>query len=221
MRWIVVALLLMNVGYFIQGVVTSPGGLGSPSPIDSMDEGELRLLEIVRDSALIPAQERSSSFTQTCVRIGPLPTFEDALSLQEWFNQWGVSSVVVTEGQALPQQFRVYRPPQPDREALTVKVDQFRALVADAGLTVDIYPITRGVLENGIGFGIYEDLISATAISTQLLNLGVSVLVESLTQSSEPIYLQSTLGRSSGNNPSFRWDLPPGYDGIQVSENVC
>ena len=194
---------------------------GAPSPTALVDGGELRPLEIVPDFAFNMDQGPSLGSTRTCIRFGPLPTFEDAQSLQEWFSQRGASSVVVTQGNALPQQFRVYRQPQPDRESLTEQVDQLRALVADAGLTVDIYPITRGVLENGIGFGIYDDLTSATVISNWLLDLGVPVSVESLTQSTEPIYLESAPGRSGGTYPSYIWDLPPGYDGIQVSENVC
>ncbi|MEQ8952722.1 MAG: hypothetical protein RL120_01215, partial [Gammaproteobacteria bacterium] len=187
MRYIVVFLVLANLAYFgwdyflaepVQPVALAPGNRAL------LNNGLTLLREFDAQSAQLRADGPS------CFHVGAFPSVDDANSFAAAMAQRGLQARLYLTGEALDPLYRLYIPPLSTQNVATITLDGLAAVLAQAGLEIETYIVTRGVLSNAIALGVYDDAELANALQQQVIGLGYPVELEAIPRSTGVIQVE-------------------------------
>ncbi len=186
MRYIVVFLVLVNLAFFgwdyflaepVQFQESRPGR-------ELLNNGLSLLTEFdARSEALLEGSPR-------CLFVGDFPSVDDANSFAAAMGQQGLQARLYLTGDPLEPQFRVFIPPLSSQNVATITLDGLSEVLAQAGLDIETYIITRGLLSNAIALGVYTESDAAEAIREQVAALGYQVELEAIPRSTGAIQVQ-------------------------------
>ncbi len=221
MRYIAVFLLLANIGYFgwhqyhidpdsmVQSAVDRPllnNGLMLISEFNQQAEQQARINEEAR---------------RVCSVISGFSSVDDANSFITQARQRGLGVQLHLTGDPLEPQYRVLLPPSSSRTIATITLDGLSERIRQAGLEIETYIITRGALENAIALGVFLEMDSATEVRNQVLELGYSVEIEEIQQSTGDIQVLLT-PLDSGQIENPQWlGLTVDRPYLTRTENLC
>jgi hypothetical protein len=124
-------------------------------------------------------------------------------------------------GVPLDPQYRVYIVPASSRNVATITLDGVSERLAAADLQVETYLITRGLLENGIGLGVFAAEDGAVAVMGQVTELGYDVEIEEIPRSEGEIQVWLR-PPDSGQVGDSKWlDLSADRPYLTRTENLC
>jgi len=221
LKYIAVFLVLVNLGYLawlnFGATPVAPVGFSEPKPLLSngmilLSEYQSRLLE---EGLILAAQNRM------CLLVTGFSNFDDAISFEDAASKRGLSTSRQLLGNLQASQFRVYLPPATSRAIAAITLDTLSDHAAEADLSIEIFLITRGLLENSIALGVLPSLAEAEGIKAALISLGYSPVIQELPQSDQGIAIQ--LGsESSLSLESSDWlSLIEQRSYLNALENLC
>ena len=237
MKWILVAMILVNAGFAAwaanrdapvesspSAAATIPGHVNRLLLLSELDENPLR-----ERAASKPAGEQEtiaqtgtedfakaqtqSRATEICFSVGPLANVEDVDRIGAWLaSRGGVSTLREGERREVSR-FWVYFPPFQSRDAALTRVQQLKDNQID-----DIYVIHRGDMANAISLGLYSHRESLERRLGELRSKGYEPSIERRYESK----------KSSWFDASF----PPGitfskehfvaqFPSVEASESSC
>lgn len=215
MRYIAIFLLLANIGYFAWVRYTAePATLSVPgTPRQLLNTGLILISEYEAQLAARPALN--------CFTIGSFSTIDDASSLILEVGEAAFASDVSLSGDPLSPQYRVFIPPASSRGIATITLDGLSDTLSAAEVEIDIYLITRGMLENGIALGVFSELAAAQAARNAVQGLGYAPEIEEIPRSTGEIQVQlQVLERYVLENPAWL-DFTVDRPDLVITENLC
>jgi hypothetical protein len=220
LRYIALFLLIANIGYFVWTFVRP---LESEStayqPRELINSGLMLVSEFEAQTAALALENVVDS--KTCSIVSGFATVDDAngfILLAQRLNLVGLLNLT---GGALPSQYRVFLPSEPNRSLATRKLDSVSAAVEAAQLQVETYLITRGPLSEGVGLGVFIDAEEAGLVQSQLSELGYMPEIEEIPRSMGEIRV---LLRSLNSNQveGAEWlELSDDRPDLTRTENLC
>lgn len=215
MRYIVIFLLLANIGYFswirYRAEPIIPSLPSMPRPL--LNSGLTLVSEYEAQVAARPALN--------CFTLGGFNTIDDASSFIAELGEVAFASRVSLSGDPLSPQYRVFLPPASSRGIATITLDSLSDSLSAAEMESDIYLITRGVLENGIALGVFFELAAAEAARNGVQGLGYAPEIEEIPRSTGEIQVQlQVLERVVLENPEWL-DLTVDRPDLINIENLC
>jgi hypothetical protein len=221
LKYIAVFLVLANLGYLawlnFGATPVTPIGVSEPKPL--LSDGMILLSEyqsrVLEEEIMLAAQNRM------CLSVTGFSNFDDALGFEDAASKRGLSTSQQLLGNLQASQFRVYLPPASSRAIAAITLDTLSERAAEADLTIEIYLITRGLLENSIALGVLSNRAEAEDIQAALVSLGYSPVIQELPQSDQGISIQ--LGsKSSLSLESSDWlALVEQRSYLNALENLC
>jgi|TARA_B110000908_G_C10087795_1_gene372567 hypothetical protein len=221
LKYIAVFLVLVNLGYLawlnFGATPVAPVAFSEPKPL--LSDGMILLSEyqsrVLEEGLILASQNRM------CLLVTGFSDFDDAISFEVAASNRGLSTSQQLLGNPLASQFRVYLPPASSRAIADITLDTLSEQAADADLSIEIYLITRGLLENSIALGVLPSLAEAEGIKAALINLGYSPVIQELPLSDQGIGIQ--LGsESSLSLESSDWlSLIEQRSYLNALENLC
>ena len=212
MRYIAVFLLLANIGYF---------GWNYLQPKSNVIPQAAQAKPLLVSGLMLASEYQPPEPDPTCSMVTGFSTVDDANSFIVLAESLLVSARLTLSGDPLPAQYRLYLPPLSSREQATSTLDALSARIKEAGLEVETYLITRGVLENGIALGVFSDIAEAERVTNQLEALNYGAEIEEIPQSSGDIRVELEPNDSVKiENP--RWlELTADRPSLTRTENLC
>lgn len=221
MRYIVMFLIVANLGYFGWQIYfpseSFPAVAAEPRPL--LKQGLLLLHEFNTQSAnLAQAQTHAA---RPCYLVGDFNGIDDVNSFLQRIAAIGYRAELHLAGEVLPPSYRVYLPPASNREIATITLDGLSERLVVENLQVETYLITRGLLENAVALGVFPVLEDALRIRDQVAGLGYLVEIEEIPQSTGA--LQIVLAKPDftpldvAEWLEFAGDRPD----LTYSENLC
>ncbi len=197
MKWIFVAMLLVNAGFAVwatdrevpvdpspRAAATLPGHVNRLLLLSELDEKPLRersptdLTRNVEEMGQLGAGNLNPDQSQgapaaICLSVGPLVNLEDVDRIGGWLtSRGGVSTLREGERREISR-FWVYFPPFQNREAAIIRVQQMQDAQID-----DIYVIHRGDMANAISLGLYSRRDSLDRRLSELRSKGYEPSIE-------------------------------------------
>lgn len=220
MRYIAVFLILANLAY-LGWNLTRPQ-LDRPEQTEArplLNTGITLLEEYRRDEQ--QQNEINARAEQQCSRVSGFLSLDEAESFIADARRAGLLAGLQLLGEPLPSNFRVYLPPASSRSIATITLDAISELLIAEGQEIESYLITRGLLENAVGLGVYEDEAVATSVADQVRALGYEPVVEEIRRSNGGIevWLRSA-SETRINDPEWL-DLTAERSNLSRSENLC
>jgi len=215
MRYIAIFLLLANIGYFSWiRYVAKP--ITPPVPNISRPLLNSGITLISEYEAQLAAQPALNCFT-----IGGFNTVDDASSLITELGEAVFAADVRLSGDPLSSQYRVFIPPASSRGIATITLDSLSDSLIAAEIEIEIYLITRGMLENGIALGVFAELADAQVALNAVQGLGYAPEVEEIPRSTGEIQAQlQVLERYVSENPAWL-GLTVDRPDLTITENLC
>ena len=220
MRYIALFLLIANIGYFIWTFVRplEPES-AAYQPRELINSGLMLVSEFEAQTAALVLENGVDS--KICSIVSGFATVDDAngfISLAKSLNLAGLLNLT---GGALPSQYRVFLPPEPNRLLATRKLDSVSATVEAAQLQVETYLITRGPLSEGVGLGVFLDAEEADLVQSQLSELGYMPEIEEIPRSMGEIQvLLRSLNSNQAEDPEWL-ELSDDRPDLTRTENLC
>ncbi len=221
MRYIAVFLLLVNIGYFGWNQThTDPVTLVQPA-VDRplLNTGLMLISEYNRQ-----AQQQTrinEDAARLCSVISGFANVDDANSFIMLAQQGGLGVLLNLTGDPLDPQYRVFLPPVSSRTIATTTLDGLSERIGQAGMEIETYIITRGLLENAIALGLFVDVDSATRVRNRVLALGYNVEIEEIPQSTGDIQVLLKPLDSSQIENSQWLGLAVDRPYLNRTENLC
>lgn len=221
MRYIAVFLLLANLAYFGWNQYR-PGPLVAPLVHEQRPLLNTGLMLISEFDAQVAAQQRiNEEASRLCAIVGSFPTVDEAKSFIAASADRGLGARLNMTGELIPPQYRVYLPPLTSRSIATITLDGLSERIAGAGLQIETYLITRGLLENAIALGLFARSNNAAAVRNQVVALGYRVEIEEIPQSTGEIQVQLT-PLDSAQIDNVEWlDLAADRPYLSRTEILC
>ena len=197
MKWILVAMIFVNIGFAVWAAnreivapespstaATLPGHVNRLLLLSEFDDNPLRE-RAGKDSAIQAgesidstgddgvAQQESSSRTEICFSVDPLSTTEEVDQIGEWLASRGGMSTLREDERREVSRFWVYFPPFENRDVALARVQQMQNDQID-----DIYVIHRGDKANAISLGLYSHRESLDRRLSELREKGYEPSIE-------------------------------------------
>jgi len=215
MRYIAIFLLLANIGYFSWVRFAAQPAI-PPVPTTPRPLLNTGLTLVSEYEAQLAAQPSLNCFT-----IEGFSTIDDASSLIAELGEAVFASDVSLGGDPLSSQYRVFIPPASSRGIATITLDSLSDSLTAAEMEIEIYLITRGMLENGIALGVFSDFSDAQATRSAVQGLGYGPEIEEIPRSTGEIRVQlQLLERYVLENPAWL-DLAVDRPDLVITENLC
>ena len=221
MKYIVLFLILANLGYFawlsVGATPIVPIGFSESRPL--LSDGMMLLSEynarVAGEELILSAQSR------TCLTVTGFSNFDDAISFEDVASNSGLSTSQQLMGSLLASLFRVYLPPASSQAVAAITLDTVKEKVAVSELAIETYLVTRGLLENSIALGVVSSLTEADEIQSALVSLGYNPEIQELPQSDGGIavYLSAASSLSLESSEWLSLILQRPY--LAAVENVC
>ena len=219
MRYIVIFLVLANLGYFgwrlYFPATALPAETTAARPL--LNQGLVLLSEYNAQAAA----QTAANPARLCYLVGDFLSVDDASSFLSVVESAGYRALLQLEGEPLPPNYRVYLPPMSSREVATITLDGLGERLDEQGLQIESYLITRGALENGVALGVFESQSSAAAIRDQVANLGYNVAIEEIPRSSGAVQLLLAKSDFSALDIAEWLDFAGDRVDLTYSENLC
>ena len=220
MRYIAVFLLLANLAYLGWNLTRPdavPAEQGEPRPL--LNTGITLLEEFRQDEQA--QQEINARSEQLCTLASGFLSLDEAEDFLADAREAGYLGAIQFRGAALPSHFRVYLPPASSRSVATIILDGVSERLAAAGLDIESYLITRGLLENAVALGVYDDEAAGRGVSEQLRMLGYEPVVEEIRRSEEGVEVWLRPPSTDRINESEWLDFTAERPNLTRSENLC
>lgn len=218
MRYIVIFLLLANLAYlgWSYFLAPEPVAVATPAARPLLNNGLMLLAEFDAQS-----QARQIRENGLCLDVGPFSSVDEANAFISAMQGLGFEARLDLTGEPLDAQYRVYLPPYPTQNVASITLQGLSRVLDQAGLEVETYLITRGLLSNAISLGIYTESNAATAVQQRVAALGYPVEIEPIPRSTGVIQVQLR-STDSGFIESPEWPEFTAFgDNLTTSENVC
>ena len=215
MRYIVVFLVLLNIGYFVWSqFVAEPFALPEPAaPRPLLNSGITLVSEFEAQLAALPARQ--------CFTVASFSTTDDANSFISELGDLVFDARIDLTGEALSSQYRVYLPPLTSRGIATITLDSLSESLEAAEMQVETYLITRGPLENGIALGVFSQRENAVNALEAVQGLGFAPEIEEIPRSTGEIQVQLQLSELDVlENPEWA-ALAAARPDLTITENLC
>jgi hypothetical protein len=217
MRYIAIFLLLANMGYFGWNHYR-PQSMVLPVSAESrplLNSGLILISEYQQGSG--------AEADSICYRVGNFTTVDEANGFIALAETKSLSARLSLSGEPLSAQYRVYLPPVSSRAIATMTLDALSERIVEAGLAIESYLITRGLLENGIALGVFADLAGATEVQNQLSEFGYGTEIDEIPRSSGDIRVELTaVSGSVDQTENVKWlELATARPYLTLVENLC
>lgn len=223
MRWIVLALLLANVGLFtwFQTAGRAPAAVVAADSAPVSEAGEtVELVSEVSAEQLAPAPVEPEPEPEVrgealCTMIGP---FEEAYQGEDVAERLRALQLeaelrnVEMQGQ---MRYWVFLAPRESRR------EAFRKLRELQAEGIDSYVIPKGSLTNGISFGIFSESERAEALAEELRGRGYRVRTREEPQTYLERWVVLPPGEVGGLAESFWSQLQLDYPELDRRQNLC
>lgn len=189
MRYIVFFLLAANLAYFGWQLYSPPPLLPADTamPRPMLNQGLVLLSEFNDQAAILEADAATPA--RLCYLVGDFNSIDEANSFLNLLQTMDYLAELHLAGEELPPLYRTYLPPASSREIATITLDGLSERLGGQNLQVETYLITRGLLENAVALGVYEELGEAQIVSDQVGELGYIVEIEVIHRSTGAIQL--------------------------------
>lgn len=220
MRYIALFLVLLNLAYLAWNLTRpAPPALEPSAPRPLLNTGLTLVSEYEADSAL--QAEINALASRQCTVASGFPSLDEASSFLAEARNAGFEAALEMGGQALEPLYRVYLPPASSRAIATITLDGLAERLAAAELAIDSYLITRGILENAIALGVYEDPERAQTVQASVAEMGYEAEIEELSRSTGEIRVWLRHPTAERVTDAEWLDLTAERDGLSRSENLC
>ncbi len=192
MRWILLALLLLNMALFACLWRLSPAVEQSGIGNSSDESPALMLLDEVQTAPvalpLRPPALVAGESVPACYELGP---FLDLADAQQFNLEYKDSFPAQIDNRQVQTRvdYRVYLPPYLSRDAAETALSELRAKLQAAGVAIDTLLITRGDLENGVALGLFAEQRNALNVESRLSRLGYEVLIIEEPRTQEQLWI--------------------------------
>lgn len=220
MRYIALFLLLLNLVYFGWNLSRpAPEPVVEPQSRPLLNTGLTLLSEFEADSEL---QARLNALaSRQCSGVSGLSTLDEANEFMAQARAAGLEAALELQGEALESQYRLYLPPASSRSIATITLDGLAERLQQAELEIDSYLITRGLLENAIALGVYEDLSRAQDVRASVAALGYAPEIEEIPRSTGEIRVWLRHPEAERVTEAEWLDLTAERPDLSRSENLC
>ena len=133
----------------------------------------------------------------------------------------GLSARGAVQGTLLPPVYRVYLAPFSSRDIASLRLEALQQAINDNGENIESFLITRGQLENGIAFGVFDTQAEATALADRLRTMGFDAQTGPVPQAEGVIFVQLSEVENQRISGSLWQELTLERPQIGRSENVC
>ena len=224
MRYIAVFLILANFAYlgwnlWQEQAAESPGTNEAVTQRPLLNTGLTLVSEYQAAAAEQAAREAEAS--RLCSLVAGFASLDEANTFIALAGQAGLSARLALSGDSLPSQYRVYLPPASSRSIATITMDGLGERLAEAGVDVETYLITRGLLENAIALGVYEQESAAAEVVAAVEALGYSPKSQDIPRSTGEPQVLLDPGPQARINEAEWLDLTAETPALSRSENVC
>lgn len=198
MRWIIIALVFANLGYFAWGSFQESRSsyqlhVGKPKTV--AESG--RRLVLLSESQPVPAVKEEAEVRATlsagpedaesveqCLAVGPFQSSDVVDQVQQRLFSLGINSKERANNVNPTADYWVHIPPLASRDAA---IRLLRELQAQK---IDSFVITQGELTNGISLGLFSKYDSAKSVRRRLVAADYSVEIKTLSQEPESWWLE-------------------------------
>ena len=220
MRYIVIFLLLANLVYL---------GWNYYQPAPSAPASELTRpllnngLMLLSEFEVVAAEQArlNAEAARLCAQITGFASVDDANSLIAAARALGLQATLELTGTALAPRFRVFLPPASSRSIATITLDSLSERIRNAGMQIETYLITRGLLENAIALGVFTSLSAAEMTRQQLQELGYEAEIEEIPRSDGDIEVWLKDPDSDQVGDTEWLDLSAERPELSRAENLC
>ncbi len=198
MRYIVVTLLLANLGYFAYDWYY-PAAAPAPKPVVSNREPKIELLDERRpefSGELLVAIENplERSDIGICEGIGPFLSLASSQNVQERLGAVGFPTTMkIADSETGSFDYRVMLPPHATAE------EAFRRLRELQARDIDSYVITQGAEALGISMGVFSTEAAAERVQDSLRREGYSTEIMAIPQLNREFWLFAAPGLTVDN----------------------
>ncbi|WP_257254482.1 MULTISPECIES: SPOR domain-containing protein [unclassified Endozoicomonas] len=222
MRWIVLILLLSNVGYFVWGYYHQSHKPYRAIKVDTevpVQAGK-RLMLLSEMASTLPEQTLKKKETKgiaeaQCLVVGPFESSAKADSLQQKLFSVGVSSRERSDNEVMLADYWVHIPPRSNRQAA------IRLLRELQGQGIDSFVITQGELANGISLGLFSKEVSANEVSRRVQEAGYEPAIKKLPREPETFWLEMTDSEAKKLSAGFWERQADEYNDLKMLEKNC
>ncbi|WP_346838776.1 hypothetical protein [Microbulbifer sp. SAOS-129_SWC] len=221
MRWIVLALLLANLGSFAWFRMSDrpAATIIAPPAAESRGGARIRLLsEVPADQlpkAKPPAKTEPAPAGQLCTMLGPFEEEYQGEDIVQRLKALQVKGALRDIEMAGQMRYWVYLEPMASRR------EAFRKLRALQGAGVDSYVIPKGSLANGISFGIFTERERADGLAEELHAKGIDAHTREEPQTYTERWIVLPPGQVDRLAGDFWSQLQSEYPDLDRRQNLC
>ena len=224
MRYIAVFLVLVNLAYLGWNLSRGQDNRQQAVPAEADSRPLLNTgLTLVSEYQAAAAEQAllDAEANRQCSLVTGFDNVDDALSFVARAEEQGLVASMGLTGDPLPTQYRVYLPPASSRSIATITLDGLIERLAEAELAVESYLITRGVLENAIALGVFDQESEAAEVVAAVQALGYEPQLQDIPRSTGSAQVLLDPGAQSRVEDSEWLDLSAERPALSRSENVC
>ncbi len=228
MRWIILALIFVNLGYFALGsfrASQSSYQIKSERPTEVAGVSKRLVLlseslpatldQRIKNPVIITDKTQINDNDQQCLALGPFMNSDVVDQVQQRLFSMGVESRERTNNVARTADYWVHIPPMTSRDAA------IRLLRELQSQKIDSFVITQGELTNGISLGLFSNYDSAKAVRRRLVNAGYPVEIEKLVLQPESWWLELDSGEEEKLDSNFWSELIERVPAIKKTKKSC
>ena len=221
MRYIALFLLVVNIGYFgwNQYRPDAEPLLMTAQPRELLDSGLMLITEYQQQVENQQGSTVDSDFT--CSMVEGFSNIDEAYGFIDFAISKSLRAQLSLAGELLPSQYRVYLPPSSSRTIATITLDSLSERIESAGLEVEMYLITRGILENSIALGVFSEMSAASLVRDQVVALGYRAIVDEIPQSTGNIRVELQASEAKQIENAIWLELAAGRSYLTHTENLC
>jgi len=220
MRYIVVFLILANLGYLGWSFYQPPAPSPDAGPSRNLLNNGLMLVNEYQEQREEIAAELAAA-GPVCYVLTPVPSVDEARILLAEAQEAGFDARIQLTGEPLQPQYRVYLPPASTREIATVTLDGLSAQLTAANLEIETYLLTRGFLEDAIALWVYQQPDNAERVESSVEELGYEVEIEEIPRSTGAIELVLQVPESDPSDRAEWPDFTATRPYLTLTENNC
>lgn len=216
MRYILVFLLLANLGYFAWNYYQEPVVVVEAEPRPLLNTG-LTLLE-EHDAQLAIQQQEDNKL---CSVVSGFASSDEAGVFIEDARAMGLATYLNFVDPEEFLQYRVYLAPTPSREIANLTLEDLSERLVEGDLDIEIYLITSGELENAVALGVYDSATQAIEVQDQITALGYGPEIEQIGEIQGEIQVWVRPAETDRLNMPEWLDLTGERANLTRVENTC
>lgn len=214
MRYIVIFLLLANIGYFAWNVTHPRPPVIAEEPRALLNTG-LTLLSEYEEQG----EELALDSVRQCSIVSGFLDQPAAEAFLERARSRNLQGFLEIES---PQtEYRLYLRPTPSRDIAAAILEDLSARLMEEELGLDTYLITRGELENAIALGLYASRDQAETVRNQVAELGYGPQIEEIPLGETQFQVILRPPQAERINEPEWLDLSAETEGLTRLENLC